>query len=71
VFVSNVLKSYNVCHEAMCLKIATLGIVDTNSPQKYVNLAIPGNDESFTTLVYYNNLISLFVLYNKFTLVYS
>jgi small subunit ribosomal protein S2 len=70
-FVSNVLKSYNVCHEALCLKVPTIGIVDTNSPQKYVTIAVPGNDESFSSLSYYNNLIAMFILYNKFSMIYS
>ena len=69
VFVSNVLLSYNVCQEAMNLRIPTVGIVDTNSPQKYVNIAVPGNDESFNSVGFYNNLISMFILYNKFSMV--
>ena len=69
IFVSNVLVSYNICQEAMHLRIPTMGIVDTNSPQKYVNMAIPGNDESFSSVGFYNNLISMFILYNKFTMI--
>lgn len=69
VFVSNVLSSYNVCQEAMNLRVPTIGIVDTNSPQKYVNIAVPGNDESFNSVGFYNNLISMFILYNKFSMV--
>ena len=69
VFVSNVLLSYNVCQEAMNLRIPTIGIVDTNSPQKYVNIAVPGNDESFSSVGFYNNLMSMFIIYNKFSMV--
>lgn len=69
IFVSNVLASYNICQEAMHLRIPTMGIVDTNSPQKYVNMAIPGNDESFSSVGFYNNLVSMFILYNKFTMI--
>jgi len=69
VFVSNVLLSYDVCQEAMNLRIPTIGIADTNSPQKYVNIIVPGNDESFSSVGFYNNLMGMFVLYNKFSMI--
>lgn len=69
VFVSNVLLSYDICQEAMNLRIPTIGIADTNSPQKYVNIIVPGNDESFSSVGFYNNLMSMFILYNKFSMI--
>lgn len=69
VFVSNVLFSYDVCQEAMNLRIPTIGIADTNSPQKYVNIIVPGNDESFSSVGFYNNLMGMFILYNKFSMI--
>ena len=71
VFVSNVLRSYGPCHEAHRLGIPALGVVDTNTPHNLVSIALPGNDESASALVFYNSFISTFVLYAKYSFVHS
>lgn len=71
IFVSNGEMSYNACHEAMCVGIPAVTIVDTNARYKHVNIAIPGNASSFLTVSFYNFLISMFIVYNKFTFVYN
>ena len=71
IFVSNGEMSYNACHEAMCVGIPAVTIIDTNARYKHVNIAIPGNASSFLTVSFYNFLISMFIIYNKFTFVYN
>ena len=71
IFVSNGELSYNACHEAMCVGIPAITIVDTNARYKHVNIAVPGNASSFLTVSFYNFLISMFIIYNKFTFVYN
>ena len=63
--------SYNACHEAMCVGIPAVTIIDTNARYKHVNIAVPGNASSFLTVSFYNFLISMFIIYNKFTFVYN
>lgn len=71
VFVSNVMRSYGPCHEAHRLKIPSLGIVDTNTAHSLVSIAIPGNDEAATAVVFYNCLVSTFILYMKYSFIHN
>jgi ribosomal protein S2 len=47
-----------------------MAVVDTNMKSQSINLAIPGNDESFGCIVYYNEVISNYILLSKFNLVF-
>ena len=70
-FVSNVKDSYIACREADNLQIPTIGIVDSDAPTMYVDIAIPGNDEGVHPIIYYNSMIAQFVLYKKFNFIYQ
>lgn len=65
------MRSYGPCHEAHRLKIPSLGIVDTNTAHSLVAIAIPGNDEAATALVFYNSVVSTFILYIKYSFIHN
>ena len=65
-FVSNVLKSNFAISEAFSSSIPCIGIVDTNCYSQHITFALPGNDDSISCVVFYNLLISEFILYRKF-----
>lgn len=69
VFISSLHTSYFPAKEALSLKIPSISIVDTNSWTQGASLAIPGNDESLGCLVFYNDIMSNFILSRKFNLV--
>lgn len=71
VFASNVLRSYGPCHEAHRLKIPTLGVADTNTVHGLISIAIPGNDEAATAQVFYNSMVSSFVIYTKYAFIHN
>jgi ribosomal protein S2 len=52
--------------EALSLGIFCLGIVDTNVKSQSVSIAVPGNDESLNSVIFYNNLICNYILLLKF-----
>jgi small subunit ribosomal protein S2 len=68
-FISSVSDSPLATREAYCLGIPCLAIVDTNVKSQAVNLAIPGNDESLNCIIYYNAIVSNYVLLCKFSMV--
>jgi ribosomal protein S2 len=43
-----------------------VGIVDTNTYSQVTSSPIPGNDDSFQTVVFYNQLVTRIVLNRKF-----
>lgn len=69
VFISNLNFSYLPVKEAMSSKIPNISIVDTNSWTQATTIAIPGNDESLGCIIFYNDMISNFILSRKFNLV--
>lgn len=69
VFISSLHTSYFPAKEALSLKIPSISIVDTNSWTQATSIAIPGNDESLGCLVFYNDIMSNFILSRKFNLV--
>lgn len=71
IFISNVCFSYQPAKESLHLGIPCLGIVDSNTYTHVVSVPIPGNDDSFACLVFYNDFISKFILSRKFALVIS
>ena len=70
-FVSNVKESYRACVEADRLQLPTIGIVDSDAPTLFVDIAIPGNDEGVYPTIYYNSMVSMFILYKKFNFIYQ
>lgn len=69
IFISNVCHSYQPAKESLHLGIPCLGIVDSNTYTHVVSVPIPGNDDSIECLIFYNDLISKFILSRKFALV--
>lgn len=55
--------------EAYVLSIPTFAITDTNTYSHATTLAIPGNDESVLSLVYYNNIFCSYILIVKFAMI--
>jgi len=47
-----------------------MAIVDTNTKSQSINLAIPGNDESLNCVIFYNEVVSNYILLCKFNLVF-
>jgi ribosomal protein S2 len=43
-----------------------MGIVDTDTKSHNVSLAIPGNDDSLSSIIFYNTIIAELVLFYKF-----
>ena len=66
IFVSSMHNSYAPIYEARILKMISIAIVDTNTITQTTPVAIPGNDESLECIVFYNDLISNFILLKKF-----
>lgn len=69
IFISSLHTSYFPAKEALLLKIPAISIVDTNSWTQASSIPIPGNDESLGCLIFYNDIISNFILSRKFNLV--
>jgi ribosomal protein S2 len=65
-FVSNVVSCPFAVAEALSLGIYCLGIVDTNVKSQGVNIAIPGNDETSSSILFYNELVCNYILLWKF-----
>jgi len=66
IFVSSVYYSSIAVKESVNANIPCIGIVDTNVKSHNVSLAIPGNDDSINSILFYNNIISELVLFYKF-----
>jgi ribosomal protein S2 len=69
IFISSLHTSYAPAKEALLTRIPCISIVDTNSWTQTASIAIPGNDESLGCLVFYNDIISNFILSKKFNAV--
>lgn len=65
-FVSNVLSCPSSVGEALNLGIYCLAIVDTNVRSNAINIAVPGNDESLYSIIFYNELVCNYILLCKF-----
>jgi ribosomal protein S2 len=65
VFVASVLNSFFISSEATALKIPCIGIVDTNAPSQTTTIAIPGNDDSLNAVLFYNEIVSSFIMFRK------
>lgn len=63
---SNLKVSYQAARESAERGIVCVGIADTDAKVGHVSVAIPGNDESITSIYFYNNLISRFILQKKY-----
>lgn len=69
-FISNITRSYSACREGISLGVPCLGIVDTNTKSNSVSVAIPGNDESMLSIVFYNYLVSAYIMIKKFCAIF-
>lgn len=65
IFVSCVSNNYVVANEASSLKVPCIGIVDTNALSHLASIAVPGNDDSIFTSIFYNEMVSSFIMYRK------
>lgn len=65
-FISSIYNSYAALNEAYLMGIPAIGVLDTNANTSWLTIPLPGNDESFESLVFYNDLVSSAILYNKF-----
>ena len=70
-FVSSVYHSYWPVRESLYFSIPCFGVVDTNTLCHFINMPLPGNDESMECMVFYNSSISNFILSRKFVLITS
>lgn len=62
-------QSYAPAIEAATLRLPVFGITDTNTWSQTISLPIPGNDEAAVCAIFYNDLISGYILLRKYTLV--
>jgi ribosomal protein S2 len=70
IFISGAKQSLQAVKECRTANIPCIAICDTNFPSHYVNFAIPGNDDSIDAIVFYNSIISQFIVYLKFCSVF-
>ena len=70
VFISGAQQSLQAVKECRTMNIPCIAICDTNFPSHYVNFAIPGNDDSIDAIIFYNSIISQFIVYLKFSSVF-
>lgn len=70
IFISSVKNSYFATAEAVFANVPCLGIVDTNSLSQSCTIAIPGNDDSLDCIIFYNDLVSEYILFRKFSYVF-
>lgn len=66
IFTTSTLNSPIPLKEAMCIGVPTFGIVDSNAWGQSADIAIPGNDDSSSCLIFYNSLFSCFISQRKF-----
>ena len=50
--------------------IPCMGIVDTNTHAQSCSIAVPGNDDSIECIIFYNELVSEYILFRKFVYVF-
>jgi small subunit ribosomal protein S2 len=70
VFVSSVHSNYFVANEATSAGIPCLGIADTDAFSQSCTIAIPGNDDSIDCIIFYNGLVTEYILYRKFVYIF-
>jgi small subunit ribosomal protein S2 len=68
VFVTSVLNSYFMVNEARYAKVPCIGIVDSDAASQGCTIAVPGNDDSLVCVIFYNRIISDYIIYKKFLL---
>jgi len=66
IFTSSVYHSSIVVKEAINTNIPCIGIIDTNTKSHNVSLALPGNDDSINSILFYNNIVCELILFYKF-----
>ncbi len=66
-FISSVSSSPWATKECLTTGIPCIGIIDTNISGHLANLAIPGNDDSLDSLIFYNIHIAQYILEKKFS----
>jgi ribosomal protein S2 len=71
VFISSVFTSAHPSKECSYASIPCLGIVDTNISGHITNMAIPGNDDSLDSMIFYNTHLSQYILEKKFSYISS
>jgi small subunit ribosomal protein S2 len=69
-FISGAKQSLQAVKECRTMNIPCIAICDTNFPSHYVNFAVPGNDDSIDAIIFYNSIISQFIVYLKFCSVF-
>lgn len=70
VFVSSVTLNYFVVNETFSCEIPCMGIADSDALVQGCSVAVPGNDDSLDSVVFYHDLVAEYVLYRKFSQVY-
>lgn len=70
VFVSSVLLNYFVVQETFSSEVPCMGIADSDALVQGCSIAVPGNDDSLDSVVFYHDLLAEYVLYRKFSQVY-
>jgi ribosomal protein S2 len=62
--------SISVIKECNDAEVVCISIVDTNMTRfANINLAIPGNEASIDSVLFYNNIISKKILFEKYFLI--
>jgi ribosomal protein S2 len=69
IFSFSAFKSAPAVSEALASGIPCIAVIDTNVKSQAVSLPIPGNDDSLDSIIFYNEIISNFVLRCKFSFV--
>ena len=70
IFITNSSLSLGVIKECNDAEVACISIVDTNMTRfANINLAIPGNEASIDSVLFYNNIISKKILFEKYFLI--
>ena len=70
IFIPSVKNSYFATAEAYYGNVPCLGVVDTNTFSQSCTVAIPGNDDSINSIIFYNDLVCEYILYRKFAYVF-
>ncbi|ALP70015.1 SSU ribosomal protein S2p (SAe) [Candidatus Nasuia deltocephalinicola] len=61
IFVINVKKNKNLIKESKKMKIPSIAVVDTNDSTKNIDYLIPGNDDSFKSIIFYIKKITSYI----------
>lgn len=65
-FCTSAVSSAKAIRELAFVNHPVIGIIDTNIFGQIFKIGIPGNDYSVQTIVFYNDLVSSFIIKNKF-----